>query len=99
VLLVFFLIYGFSGIDFSNSKDSKDGLNSKVKTAIGILALLFVVVLILVLTPLGEMILGWFNSYSSDWGPTIVFIIVIIAAIAVAVAPGKSSDKDDDKDE
>lgn len=82
VLLVFFLLYGFTGADFSKG----DGLPKWVKNGILILAIIFVVALVIWASGFWPTINGWFSGNDSVWGNV---LMVLVVGVALWVALGK----------
>lgn len=83
VLFVFMLIYGFA---YGNK--TGDPLSAGLKTFIGIIAFIAVVVAMLVITGYWKIVYDFLSS--SSIGLNILFIILIGAAIAAVLFGGKS---------
>lgn len=82
VLLVFFLLYGFTGADFSKG----EGLPKPVKNGIMVLAMIFVVALVIWASGFWPTIQGWFSGSDSILGNV---VMVIVVGVALWVALGK----------
>jgi hypothetical protein len=85
VILVFLILYGFVAGDLS-------GANVKpwMKVTFGILAGLFTLAVVLYISGLGDIILGWLSGgESSDIWTSVLMIALVFAAMAVAVFGGK----------
>lgn len=82
VILVFMLLWGFTF-----EKEFK--MPQKVRTAFGVIAALFVIVVLLYLTDLWRPIFDYLFSGSSTIGTNILVIVVIGIAIAAVVLGDK----------
>lgn len=88
VVLVFLILYGFVAGDLSNAPDW-------MKITFGILAGLFTLAVVLYVSGLGTVILGWLSwSGSSDVWMNVLMIALVIGAMAVAIF-GSKKKKDD----
>ena len=90
VILVFLILYGFVAGDLSEAPDW-------MKITFGILAGLFTIAVVLYISGLGNVILGWVSiaNDSSLW-TNVLMIALVLGAFAVAVFGGKKKkDKDD----
>jgi len=87
VMLVFLILYGFAG----------GGTGEKwMKIVFGILAGIFVVVLVMYFTGFWETFSGWFTGESGGGiVANIIMLLVIGGAVAVAVATGKKGGSGD----
>jgi len=88
VMLVFFILYGFAAGDLSSSP-------KWMKITFGVLAGLFVLILVIVVTGAGGIIKDWFSGENTMWGNVILFLVVA-GVIAVAVATGDKDGKKKD---
>ena len=87
VILTFLILYGFVAGDLSGKNTPK-----WMKILFGVLAGIFVLGVVLVVTGLGKKILGMFSGTTGGEVLTnIVFIVLIGGAVAVAVLGGKKS--------
>lgn len=85
ILFVFMLIYGFAYGDIKG-----DPLSKGLKTFLGIIAFIAVVVAVLVVTGTWDNLLDFFTN--GTMGANILFVVLIIAAIAaVLYGSGKKS--------
>ncbi len=83
VLLVFLILYGFIAGDLSKAPDW-------MKITFGILAGLFTLAIVLYVSGLGNIFLGWFSTgEGSNIWMNIVMILLVIGAMAVAIVSGK----------
>jgi len=89
VLLVFFILYGFVAGDLSKADDW-------MKITFGILAGLFTIAVVLYISGLGGIFLGWLSGDGSSgiW-MNVLMVALIIGAMAVAIVSGKKK-KDSD---
>jgi peptidoglycan/LPS O-acetylase OafA/YrhL len=85
VLLIFFLVYGFAASDKTNGLVIPDW----VKNTILILAIIFVIVLVLVITDTWGKLWNWLAGDSM--GGTVVMILVVVAALWATLGTGGSS--------
>ncbi|MCK5450078.1 hypothetical protein KAI32_04375 [Candidatus Pacearchaeota archaeon] len=85
VILVFLILYGFVAGDLSGDKTP-----AWMKNTFGILAGLFTLGVVLYVTGLGDIIMGWFSSPGSgDVWMNVLIILLVIGAMIVAVVSGK----------
>lgn len=83
VILIFMLLYGFVAGDLSK-------MPKGLKITFGVLAGFFTIAVVLVVTGLGEMIFGWFDSKSSKTiFANVLMIVAVVAAVVVATMSGK----------
>jgi hypothetical protein len=82
VLLIFFLIYGFSGADFSKG----DALPKGMKNVLLAVAIIFVVALVIWASGYWPTLKGWFSGDSSILGNV---MMVVVVGVALWVALGK----------
>jgi len=89
VILVFLILYGFVAGDLSKAPDW-------MKIIFGILAGLFTLAVVLYVSGLGGIIMGWLSgSGSSDVWMNVVMIVLVIGAVVVAVVGGKKKNSSD----
>lgn len=89
VVLVFLILYGFVAGDLSSAPDW-------MKITFGILAGLFTLAIVLYVSGLGIIILGWLSwSGSSDVWMNVLMIALVAGAMAVAIF-GSKKKKDGD---
>jgi hypothetical protein len=83
VILVFLILYGFVAGDLSKAPDW-------MKITFGILAGLFTLAVVLYISGLGDIVLGWLSGGGSSgiWG-SVLMIVLVIGAFLVAVLGGK----------
>ncbi len=85
VILVFMILYGFVAGDLSGDK-----VNPWMKITFGILAGLFTLAVVLVVSDLGDIILGWFSwSGSGEVWMNVLMVALVFGAMAVAIFSGK----------
>lgn len=85
LLLVVFLIYGFTGADFSKG----EGVPKWLKSAILIGAIVFVVALVIWASGFWPTIQGWFSGSDSIFGNV---VMVLVVGVALWVALGGKGD-------
>ena len=87
VILVLLILYGFVAGDLSKSP-------KWMRVVFGILAGLFTTGVVLYVTGLGNLIMGWFSSSGSgDIWMNVFMVLLVIGAMIVAVVSGKPSKK------
>ena len=88
VILVFLILYGFVAGDLSKAP-------AWMKITFGILAGLFTLAIVLYISGLGDIIMGWLSgdSGSSIW-MNVLMIALVIGAMAVAIMGGKKKSSD-----
>jgi len=83
VILVFLILYGFVAGDLSTAPNW-------MKITFGILAGLFTLGVVLYVTGLGSLIMGWFSSPGSGYiWMNVLIILLVIGVMIVAVVSGK----------
>ena len=83
VILTFLILYGFVAGDLSNTPNW-------MKIIFGILAGLFTLVVVLYISGLGKIVLGWFSlSGSGDIWMSVLMVVLVIGTMAVAIWGGK----------
>ena len=82
VILVFLILYGFVAGDLGSAPDW-------MKITFGILAGLFTIGLVVVVTGLWPVFKGWFDAGGSELWGGIIMLVIIAGAVAVAVTSGK----------
>lgn len=83
VILVFLILYGFVAGDLSSAPDW-------MKITFGVLAGLFTLAVVLYVSGLGNIILGWLSwSESSDVWMNVLMIALVLGVMAVAIWGGK----------
>jgi hypothetical protein len=86
ILLVFFILYGFIAGDLSEGK-----IPGGLKVGLGILAGLFTLGVVLVVTGWGEWLWDWAYDLGGDIWMSVIMIIIILGVVAVAVFGNKTS--------
>lgn len=91
VILVFFILYGFVAGDLSG-----DNTKPWMKITFGILAGLFTLAVVLVISGLDDIILEWFSwSGSSDIWMNVLMITLVIGAVIIAIFSGKRKNENE----
>jgi hypothetical protein len=89
VLLVFFLIYGFA----AGEKDKGLVIPDWVKNTVLVLAIIFVVALVLIVTKTWDNVWSWFSG--DGMGGTVVMVVVVAVALWAVLGVGGSDKKKD----
>ena len=89
VILIFLIMYGFVVGDLSKAP-------TWLKATFGILAGLFTLGVVLYVSGLGKVMLGWFSSGTNDFWANGIMIALVVGAMVVAVVSGKKSKKKDE---
>ena len=85
VILVFLILYGFVAGDLSSAP-------GWMKITFGVLAGLFTIGVVLYVTGLGSVIVGWFSDSSSgDIWMNVLIVLLVVGAMVVAVVSGKGN--------